>query len=252
MRMRMRRPTTITDTSAFWSLLGGPEGACIRLVLSWTLAGSIAGGGIAVGALTITGVVEPGLELLAAPVLFVVGAFIGTLHGSALAVVGRPACLTRRAALRNAAMAALLATPLLFFAGAVTAAITLTGTLMTRIRVSWLLVAASGWVVGIALCSWAAWEGWNAVRAAVDRWPEGRTGLLGSAILTLSFAATTLLFVHIRPSIVGTGLRVNALGAVGLAVITTFWVALPTMWAALHFVHQDQLQPHIRGGEAGS
>jgi hypothetical protein len=205
-----------------------------------------------VGALTVSGVVNPGLQLLAAPVLFVVGATLGLLHGGALAVIGRPACLTRGTALRHAALAALLSIPLLGIGWLVTASIALTAALMTEMRASWLFFAAGGWILGLSLCTWAAWEGWRAVKAAARRWPEGRWGRVGSAVLTLTLAATTVLFVRVRPSIVGTGMRVNELGAVALAVVATLWVALPTVWAALHLLHQDQLRPHIRGGEAGS
>lgn len=205
-----------------------------------------------VGALTIGGVVSPGLQLLAAPVLFVVGAALGLLHGAALSLIGRPACLTRGTALRHAALATLLSIPLLGIGWLVTASISLTAALTTQIRASWLFFAVGGWIFGLALCSWAAWEGWRAVKAAARRWPAGRWGRLGSAVLTLTLAATTVLFVHLRPPIVGTDTRVNELGAVALAVVATLWVALPTVWAALHFLHQDQLRPHIRGGEAGS
>lgn len=247
----MRRLPAIQDTRAYQGFTRSSGGACVRLVLSWTLAGGVAGGGIVVGALTITGVVEPGLELLVAPVLFVVGAVLGFLHGAALAVIGRPACLTRRTALRHAAVALLLAIPLLGVGWLVTECIALTAALMTRMRLPWLVLAVAGWIVGLALCAWAAREGWRAVRAAVARWPEGRMGRIGSVVLTLTLAATTLLFVRTRPAILGTGMRVNSLGAVGLAVAATFWVALPTVWAALHLINPDPLRPHMRGGEAG-
>jgi hypothetical protein len=202
-----------------------------------------------VGALTITGLVEPGLQLLAAPMFFLAGAFLGLLHGSALSLLGRPTCLTRGAALKHAIVAALVSLPLLGISWLVTASITLTAALMTQMRVSWLLVAVGGWILGLALCAWAVAEGLRALRTAMSRWPDGR---VGSVLLTAILGATTVLFVYLRPPIVGTSLRVKGLGAVALAVAVTLWVALPTVWAALHFLRQSHLRPHIGGGEAGS
>jgi hypothetical protein len=245
----MRRPPANDQAHALWSFVSGSRGRCVRLVLSWTVAGGVAGGGILVGALTVTGVVEPGLQLLAAPVLFVAGAFLGLLHGGILSLVGRPRCLTRGTALRHAALAALLSLPLLGIGWLVTASIALTAALMTQMRASWLFFAVGGWILGLALCAWALVEGWGALRAAFDRWPDGR---VGSVLLTVILGVTTVLFVHARPPIVGTELRVNGLGAVALAVAITLWVALPTVWATLHFLRQNHLRPHVSGGEAGS
>ena len=131
----------------------------------------------------------------------------------------------------------------------VTASITLTAALMTELRASWLFFAVGGWILGLSLCAWALWEGWRALRTAFGRWPDGR---VGTAVLTAILGATTVLFVHVRPPILGTDLRVNGLGAVALAVALTLWVALPTVWTALHFLRQNNLRPHIGGGEAGS
>jgi len=245
----MRRPSANSQAHALWSFVTGSRGRCVRLVLSWTVAGGVAGGGILVGALTITGVVEPGLQLLAAPVLFLAGAFLGLLHGGVLSLVGRPGCLTRGTALRHAILAALCALPLLGVGWVVTASIALTAALVTEMRASWLFFAVGGWILGLALCTWAVVEGWQALKTAMGRWPDGR---IASALLTVVLGATTVLFVYLRPPIVGTGVRVNGLGAVALAVAVTLWVALPTVWAALHFLRQCHLRPHIGGGEAGS
>ena len=245
----MRRPPADGLAHALWSFVTGSRGGCVRLVLSWTVAGGVAGGGILVGALTIAGVVEPGLQLLAAPVLFVAGAVLGLVHGVVLSLVGRPRCLTRGTALRHALLAALISIPLLGIGWVVTASITLTAALMTELRASWLFFAVGGWILGLSLCAWALWEGWRALRAAFGRWPDGR---VGTVVLTAILGATTVLLVRVRPSIVGTDLRVNGLGAVALAVALTLWVALPTVWTALHFLRQNNLRPHIGGGEAGS
>ena len=53
-----------------------------------------------------------------------------------------------------------------------------------------------------------------------------------------------------QPEIAGTGLRVNGVGAVGLAVAVTLWVGLPLVIAVLRFV-PESIVPHASGGEAG-
>jgi hypothetical protein len=227
----------------------GARGRCVRLVLSWTVAGGVAGGGILVGALTIAGVLEPGVQLLAAPVLFIAGAVLGLLHGGALALVGRPSCLTRRGAFGQALIAGAISVPLLALGWVVTASISLTAALMTEMRASWLVFAAGGWAIGLVLCGWAAVEGLGALRIAFGRWPQGRAG---SVLLTTILGATIALFAHVHPPILGTGLRLNGLGAIALALATTVWVALPAVWLGLHMLHPHHLRPHIRGGEAGS
>src|SRR3972149_4533538 len=82
-------------TRSVLGLFLGPEGACARVVVSWTVGGGIGFGGVLVGSLTVAGLVAPGLQLLAAPVLFLLGAFLGGVHGALLAVVGRPRTLGR-------------------------------------------------------------------------------------------------------------------------------------------------------------
>ncbi len=124
-----------------------------------------------VGMLTAAGVVSPGFQLLAAPVLFIVGAFLGLLHGFGLALAGRHAALGTGETLERLVIAALLALPGLALAWLVTAAISVTAAVVTEPRVSWVAVAGSGWLAGVALCGWAGLEGWGAVCRATTRLP---------------------------------------------------------------------------------
>jgi hypothetical protein len=73
-------------THMFGELFLAQPGASGRLMLSLTMAGGIGGGGVLIGALALTGVVEPGVQLFAAEALFVVGAFAGFVYAVALGI----------------------------------------------------------------------------------------------------------------------------------------------------------------------
>lgn len=226
----------------------GPEGSCGRVTMSWTAGGGIAGGGILVGTLTIAGYVSPGLQLLAAPVLFLIGAFLGAVHGGVLAVAGRPESMSAGRATRRVLAACLLAVPLLGPAWVVTAGISLTAALVVEWRPVWGLLCAGGWVLGGGVCAWAAHEGWPALRRAYGRWAEAR---LGASLVAGHLVVASAVLVKTRPEIWGTDLRLNGLGAVLLALVLTIWVGFPLVWAILHLAH-DWLPPHAGGGEAGT
>jgi hypothetical protein len=196
----------------------------------------------------VAGVVSPGLHLLAAPVLFLLGSILGAVHGGLLAVAGRPGGLSRTSALTRAAIAALIAVPLLGITWIITASIALSAALVTEWRISWAIIAAAGWLLGLLLCGWAAVEGWRAARRALSRWPAGRVASVIAAVLLAPVAA---LSVRVRPQIWGTDLRLNGVGAVALAFALMLWVGFPVICTILHLA-QGRLTPHHSGGgEAG-
>jgi len=216
------------------------------VVVSWTVGGGICLGGILVGILTVTGVFTPGFQLLAAPVLFLLGGVLGGIHGGILAVVGRPRELGRGDAVRKALWAALVAIPALFPAWIVTAGISLSAALMKEWHLSWAILSLGGWLLGLGVCGWAAREGWHALRRAYARWPESRAGSVLTAIILVVACVAS---VRIRPEVWGTDLRLNGVGAVILALAVTFWIGFPVVWVALRLFH-EWLSPHVRGGEA--
>ena len=226
----------------------GPAGSCARVTLSWTVAGGIAGGGIVVSLLTLAGLVSPGAQLLAAPILFLLGTALGFVHGCSLATVGRPVGLTRGGALRRCLLGGLIAIPAVAFGWIVTAGVSLTAAIVQEFRMSLLVLAAGGWAFGLAFCGWAAVEGVIAVRRAVERWPESRAG---SVLAIGLLAALSAVFLRYPPQIVGTGLRVNGLGAVALAAAATLWIGFPVLTLVLHLT-QSRLMPHSSGGEVGT
>jgi hypothetical protein len=244
----MRSTHATAAPSGIAGLFKGPEGSCGRVMLSWVTAGGIAGGGVLVGLLTVAGYVPPGLQLLAAPVLFIIGAFLGAVHGGILAVAGRPRSLSPGAAARRVLVTCLFAIPALGAAWVVTAGISLTAALVHEWRFTWGFLSLGGWVFGLTLCLWAGVEGWQAVRRAYDRWPEGR---LATALTMAILLVASLGLVRIRPEIWGTDLRLNGFGSVILASALTLWVAFPLVCAVLRVVHGWLPRP-AQGGEAGT
>ncbi|HKJ01537.1 MAG TPA: hypothetical protein VJ997_03750, partial [Longimicrobiales bacterium] len=212
----MRPPCAQPSTNhPVQGLFLGEDGSCARVVVSWTVAGGIAFGGVVVGILTVSGLVAPGLQLLAAPVLFLLGAFLGGVHGALLAVVGRPRTLARGGAVRKALWGILVAIPALFPAWIVTAGISLSAALVKEWHLSWGILSLGGWMFGLALCAWAGLEGWHALCRAYARWPESRAGsILTALILVVACVAA----VRMEPEVWGTGLKLNGVGALILAL----------------------------------
>ena len=240
---RAQPPTTYSVLGLFQ----GPEGACARVVVSWTVGGGVAFGGVVVGALSVSGLVSPGFHLLAAPVLFLLGAFLGGAHGAILAVVGRPRTLGRGGAVRKALAAVLVAVPALFPAWIVTAGISLSAALVKEWSLWMAMLALLGWLFGLALCAWAAREGWRALCRAYARWPESKAGSVATAVILVVACVASL---RTEPELWGTGLKLNGVGAVILALALTLWVGFPLVWVTLRVVHDHLLPPHVGGGEA--
>lgn len=236
-------------TRSVLGLFLGPEGACARVVVSWTVGGGIGFGGVLVGSLTVAGLVAPGLQLLAAPVLFLLGAFLGGVHGVLLAVVGRPRTLGRGGAVRRTLWAVLVAVPALFPAWIVTTGISLSAALVTEWHLAWGILALGGWLFGLAVCAWAAREGWHALCRAYARWPESRAGSVLTAVILVGACVASL---RMEPELWGTGLKLNGVGALVLALAVTLWVGFPLVWVTLRLVHDHRLPPHVGGGEAGT
>jgi hypothetical protein len=219
------------------------------VVVSWAVGGAIAFGGVLVGTLTVAGVVAPGFQLLAAPVLFLLGAFLGGVHGAILAVVGRPRALGRGKAVRKALWALLVAIPALFPAWVVTMGISLSAALVKEWHLSWGILALGAWLLGLALCAWAAREGWCALCRAYARWPESRAG---SVLTGLILVGACVVSLRTEPELWGTGLKLNGVGALILALAVTLWIGFPLVWVTLHLVHDHRLPPPVGGREAGT
>ncbi len=204
------------------------------LPLSWALAGGILAGGLLPFSVAVAGTASSGAAPASVTILFVLGALAGIVHGGILAYLARDVSLGRGAAFRSVLLAAglvlVLALPFWFVA----LHLALTGPFLARGMPPAAGVALS-WLVGVAVCGWAAVEGWHGLRTAFLRWPERRPGSLVLAA-TLAFLATR--FLMERPAIWGTDIQLKGLGAVILALGATLWIALPVVLAALHGAHR--------------
>jgi len=165
MRSSLARHLTRTFGELFLAQPGAPG----RLMLSWTMAGGVGGGGVLIGALALVGLVQPGVHLFAAQALFVVGVVLGFVHAAVLGIVGRPACLTVGGASWRSAAAGLICIPALVMAWIITAGMTLSAALLTSFSPSWLMAALVSWAAGLTLCGWALVEGSGATRRALSR-----------------------------------------------------------------------------------
>lgn len=206
-----------------------------RVVVSWTVAGGVTGGGLLVG-IAALGTPEAARGLLPlSPVLFIVGALGGLIHGSLLGYVGRPDGADTSTTLAAILSGVILAIPALTVAWVATAWISLTFVVVTLHAWSTTLLAAAGWAVGVTACCWAAVEGWEAFCSAFCRWPESRPG---AWLLVVAAALFGVLFVGYHPEIWLTDFRVTGAAAVILSLVATVWIALPIIVVLLHYLHR--------------
>jgi len=236
----MRSSLAQQVTHVFGQAFLARPGAGGRLLLSWTMAGGIAGGGVLIGALALVGAVQPGVHLFAAQALFVVGGVGGLIHASVLSIAGRPDCLSVGGACWRSTLAGLVCIPALGVAWVVTAGMSRSAALLTSWEVSWLVVAVASWAAGLAFCVWAAVEGWQAVRRALSRWaPDFGVGS-GVLVLTVGFLGAAL-FWSPREAL-GFDLQLIPAAAMLLGVGAAFSIGLPLV-CTLHVVRGRLVPP---------
>jgi hypothetical protein len=225
-----------TKVAPIWrDVFRGEASSCGRVVVSWTTAGGVAAGGLLLG-LTALGSPEEAQELLPlAPVLFLLGAAAGLVHGGVLAYVGRPAAVPGRAALARIGISVPVAIIALLVAWVAAAWISLTSAVLTLHAWRTAVVTGLGWIAGTAVCCWAAVEGWHALERAFARWPESRPGTL---LLSGALAILALALVVYRPPLGSSQLHLTGFGALLLAFVATLWIATPVVVVLLHFVHK--------------
>jgi hypothetical protein len=199
-------------------------------MISWTMAGGIAAGGVLLGALAMTGLVEPGVHLFAAEALFLVGAVVGLVHATALGILGRPDCLTFGGALWRSLLSGVLCVPALLLAWVVTAGMTSSAALLTSWKLSWLVLAVVSWGVGLSLCAWAAYEGWSAARRGIARWAPGFGGRSAAAALAVGCLGGVLAWRP--PEALGIDLQLTAWAAIPVGIGIAISLGVPLVCAA--------------------
>ncbi len=201
-----------------------------RTAVLGAMAGGVAMGGVLVGAMTLAGRLSGHGLFETASALFIVGAFVGLLHGTVLGYLGRPTGVTRRQAGSDLARAVLFAIPGLSVAWLASIWVAMTLVAAYTGRPAALAGAAVGWVGAGAILAVATVHAWRALKNAYARWPERRPG---TVLTAASFAALLLTFLADRPEIWGLRLRLTETGAVLLAALLAVWVAGPLVTIAL-------------------
>jgi len=222
------RPRNETET------LGGTVPRSIglhgRMTVLGAMAGGVALGGVLVGAMTLSGRLSGHGVFETASALFIIGAFIGLLHGGVLGYLGRPAGVTPRQAASDLGRAILYAIPGISLAwlAAIWVAMTIIAGYTGRLGA--MVGAGIGWTAAGIILAAAGIHGWKALKNAYARWPERGPG---TVLAAASFAALLLTFLADRPAIWGLRFRVTETGAVLLAALLTIWVAGPLVTVAL-------------------
>jgi len=212
------------------------------------MAGGVTLGGVLVAAMTLSGRLSGHAIFATATALFIVGAFIGLVHGAVLGFFGRPAGVTPRQAMADLGRAALYAIPGVSVAWLAAIWVAMTLISFYTGRVGALAGAAVGWVAAGTILAVTAVQAVRALRNAYARWPERRAGTLLAAA---SFAALLLLFVADRPEIWGVRLRLTETGAVLLAAFLAVWVAGPVVTVALRMARSVPFPRPLAGLAAG-
>ena len=201
-----------------------------RVAVLSAMAGGVSVGGILVGAMTLSGRLSGNAIFATATALFIVGAFLGLMHGAVLGYLGRPAGVTPRRARGDLGRAALYAIPGLSVAWLASIWVAMTIVAFYTTRTGPIVGAAVGWVGAGIILAVAGVQALRALKNAYARWPERRAGTL---LAGASFAALLMTFLADRPEIWGVRLRLTEVGAVLLAAFLTIWVAGPVVTVAL-------------------
>jgi hypothetical protein len=220
----MSTQTSITNEAGTAVPVRRQIGRTGRVALSWAMAGGIGLGGVAVSLMTLMGRMSANALMLTTTGLFIVGAVLGFAHGAVLGAFGRNEGRTRSDAVRSLGKGALYAIPGLAVAWLAASWISMTVVARYTATIPAYAGAAVGWIGGAMVLAWATVEGVKALRMAYSRWPEWQ---LGTAVVSLSFAALLVIFLSDRPELWGTRLRVTETGAVLMAAVSALWIVGP-------------------------
>lgn len=219
----------VTHADPAWPHIGWPA----VTAATWSLAGGAAGG-LLTAALVLTGNIH--VDAVPIAILFFAagGSTLGTVHGSVLGFIGRPAGTLHDTS--DPAFAGPLAVAIAFAAALVLAILLGFGAIVARAG------RAIGWVsllfalpAALGAIAAATFVGWHALENAYARWPDHR---VGSLLVLGAFGVLVLGALVVRPAIPGTQLQLPALGYVLFAALATLWVAAPAVVIGLRMLHR--------------
>jgi hypothetical protein len=201
-----------------------------RVALSWAMAGGIGLGGVIVALMTLAGRLSANALMLTTTGLFIIGAFLGFVHGAVLGSFSHDRSQRESDLGRSLAKGALYAIPGLAVSWLAASWISMTVVAQYAGTVTAWSGAIAGWVVGAVVLAWAGAEGVKALRVTYARWPEWQ---MGTALVALAFAALLMVFLSDRPELWGTRFRVTEVGAVVMAAAAALWVVGPVVTMGL-------------------
>lgn len=220
-----------------------------QAVLALTLAGAVGLGGFLVAVMTLAGRLSGGGLMLSSTGLFLIGSFLGGLHGLVLGYIGREPGTGARRALLSEARSLLYAMPALAVAWPFTTWIAMTVVSRYTGDLAPLALSTLSWLGGLLLVAWAASVSWSAMRNAWGRWPERR---VGTVVVGGSFVALGVLLLVGEPALWGQRLRLTPVGAGLVAAAAALWVVGPLLTLGLRAAHHMQVGLPQWAGQARS
>lgn len=219
-----------------------------RVMVLLGMAGGVAIGGVLVAYLTLNGRLSAHALFMNATGLFIIGAFLGLIHGLALGYLGRPAGVAPRQARGDLGRAALFVIPGLAVAWLATIWVAMTLVAAYTGRMGALIAVSLGWVAAGIILAAAALHALKALKNAYARWPERQAG---TVLTAASFAALLMTFLAHRPEIWGLRLRFTENGAILLAAVLAVWVAGPLLTLTLRLARQVPFPRALAGLSKG-
>jgi hypothetical protein len=228
---------------------GGAQGMPARglelpafVAITWTLAGGMLLGGASVAVMQFAGRMSPHLMIVAATMMFLVGALAGFVHGGVLGVLGRPADMTRQAAVGSLVHSLLYLVPSLVVGWLLAGWVAALPLALFGGHVLASVIAGLAWVGMLAITLVAVRRGVRALVYAYRRWDDR---VLGTALIGAVLVGLLVAFLIEPPSLWFFGTKLSRLGGVILAVGATFWFYGPMITIALRVMRRLGLRSQV-------
>jgi len=219
------------------------------VTIAWSLAGGMLLGGAAVVLMLVTGRLDPHRMLTTSGALFGAGAMLGVAHGVVLGIFGRPEGTGARQAVGAILHGLLYLVPSLLLGGLVAGWVAAMPMALGGGHVIATGISALAWLAMLVTTGFAALNGLRAARLAYRRWPQRAAG---TALVAATLAALVVAFLIRPPAPWPTYARVGTPGAVGLAVVATFWFYGPLVTLALWLGDRSRPAPGAAGRSPSS
>jgi hypothetical protein len=212
------------------------------LTVLWSLAGGMLLGGASVAAMQFAGRMSPHIMIVAATMMFLLGALAGFVHGSVLGILGRPASMSRRAAVGSLIHGLLYLVPSLVVGWLLAGWVAALPLALFGGHVLASVISGLAWVAMLAVTVLAVSRGVRALVYAYRRWDDR---VLGSALIGAVLVGLLVAFLVEPPTLWFFGTKLSRLGGVILAIGATFWFYGPMITIALRIARELGLMAHV-------